>query len=156
MRTGAPAQRSRIPRMPDPSRSTSPFPLTRVARGLALGAGSLDAATGLGLVFVPVLVLGLMGATPPGAEALIYLRWVGAFVAAVGASYLIALVAGGGARLRSVLEFTIGFRVAAGLFSAVAIARGWLAPVWISVPVTDFALAAVQGWLLRKGVGRDE
>jgi hypothetical protein len=92
----------------------------------------------------------------PGAEALIYLRWVGAFVAAVGASYLIALVIGGGARLRAVFEFTIVFRLAAGVFSAVAIARGWLAPVWVSVPLADFALAAVQAWLLRKGVGRDE
>lgn len=156
LRVGVAAQRSRLPRMPDPSCSNSSFSLTRVARGLALVAGLLDAATGLGLVFAPVLVLGLMGVSAPGAEALVYLRWVGAFVAAVGASYLIALVAGGGARLRNVLEFTIGFRVAAGLFSAVAIARGWLAPVWVSVPATDFALAVVQGWMLRKGVGHDE
>ena len=127
-----------------------------MARGLALGAGCLDTGTGLGLVFAPALVLGLMGAAVPGAEALIYLRWVGAFVVAVGASYLIALVIGGGARLRAVFEFTIVFRLAAGVFSAVAMARGWLAPVWVSVPLADFALAAVQAWLLRKGVGRDE
>jgi cytochrome c oxidase cbb3-type subunit 1 len=156
LRTGAGAQASRFPRMSALSSSPPSFSLTRMSRGLALGAGCLDAGTGLGLVFAPELVLGLMGASVPGAEALIYLRWVGAFVAAVGASYLIALVAGGGARLRAVFEFTIVFRLAAGLFSAVAIARGWLGPVWVSVPLADFALAAVQVWLLRKGVGRDE
>lgn len=127
---------------------------TRVARGLALGAGLLDFCTGAGLALAPGPLLGLMGVPVPGAEALVYLRWLGAFVGAVGGSYLFALVAGGAARLRGVLEFTILFRLAAGAFSAVAIARGWLAPAWTSVPVTDFSLAAVQAWLLAKGAGR--
>lgn len=153
LRVGNPAQAFRIRPMPTHSLPSAP---TRFARGLALGAGLLDGATGLGLVFAPAIVLGLMGAPVPGEEALVYLRWVGAFVTAVGASYLVARVAGGGERLRSVLEFTIGFRLAAGLFSAFAIARGWLGPAWVSVPVTDFGLVVAQVWLLRKGAGRDE
>ena len=44
----------------------------------------------------------------------------------------------------------------AGGFSAVAIARGWLAPAWLSVPVTDLILAAGQAWLLGRGAGRDD
>ena len=44
-----------------------------------------------------------------------------AFVAA-----LLAWLRGGAGRLRAVLEFTLTFRLAAGGFSAVAIALGWL------------------------------
>lgn len=138
------------------SASSSESSITRLGRTLALVAGTLDTTTGVGLVFLPGLVLHLMSAEAPGTEALIYLRWVGAFVAAVGLSYLIALFQGGQARLRAVLEFTIVFRLAAGLFSSWALLRGWLSPAWISVPMTDFALAAAQLWLLKKGIGRDE
>lgn len=121
---------------------------------LALGAGGLDLATGLGLVVAPAFVLGLMGAAAPGPEALVYLRWIGAFVAAVGFSYLWALGRRDVALLRHTLELTIWFRLAAGLYSAWAIATGRLPVIWASVPATDFALAAAQGWLLRRGVFR--
>jgi hypothetical protein len=121
------------------------------ARWLALAAGSMDFATGIGLVLAPRPVLALMGAAAPADEAMVYLRWVGAFVGAVGASYLLALVRGGTERLRAVLEFTILFRLAAGGYCAAALALGWLPAVWVSVPAADLALAAAQGWLLRKG-----
>jgi len=121
---------------------------------LALGAGGLDLGTGLGLVVAPAFVLGLMGAVTPGAEALVYLRWIGAFVAAVGFSYLWALGRRDVALLRHTLELTIWFRLAAGLYSAWAIATGRLPVAWASVPATDFALAAAQAWLLRRGVFR--
>ena len=126
------------------------LPTHRLSWWLSLGAGGLDFCTGLGLVFAPAQVLPLMGVAVPGAEALIWLRWVGAFVWAAGASYLLALVLGGEARLRSSLELTIPFRLSAGVFSTVAIASGWLSPGWASVPATDFALVAVQIWLLRR------
>jgi hypothetical protein len=121
------------------------------ARGLALIAGSMDFATGVGLVFAPRLVLPLMSVAVPAGDALVFLRWVGAFVGAVGASYLLALVRGGTERLKSVLEFTILFRLAAGGFSGAALVLGWLPAAWTSVPVADLALVAVQVWLLRKG-----
>jgi hypothetical protein len=116
---------------------------------LALGAGAMDFTTGLGLVFAPTRVLPLMGVAAPAGDGLVFLRWVGAFVGAVGASYLLAVARGGSARLWAVLEFTIPFRLAAGGFAATAIALGWLPATWASVPVADFALVAAQAWLLR-------
>lgn len=127
----------------------------RIALGLSLGAGALDFGTGLGLVAAPALVLALMGVAPVGAEAETFLRWVGAFVGAVGASYLWAVwrwrASGNPALLRATLELTVIFRLAAGGFSAWALATGRLPLLWVSVPVTDFALAAAQVWLLRRG-----
>lgn len=127
----------------------------KLARLLALGAGAMDFFTGLGLVFAPARVLSLMRVATPEGDALVFLRWVGAFVGAVGASYLLALARGGEARLRGVLEFTIPFRLAAGGFSAAAVALGWLPFAWASVPVADFALVAAQVWLLGRASGAE-
>jgi hypothetical protein len=128
-----------------------------LARLLALGAGALDFTTGLGLVFLPAAVLPLMRVPiPADADALVFLRFVGAFVAAVGASYLWAWLRRRTHELRAVFTFTIFFRLAAGSFSAVAIARGWLSPAWLSVPLTDFGLVAAQLWLLRQPIWTDE
>lgn len=132
----------------------NPDPLERFARGLFLAAGGLDFCTGLGLGFAPAQLLALMGVAAIGPEAAVYLRWIGAFVGAVGFVYLWALFRGERTRLRVTLELTIWFRLAAGAYSAWAIARGDLAAVWISVPLTDGALAAAQFWLLRRGVFR--
>lgn len=128
----------------------------RWARRLALGAGAMDFSTGLGLVFAPAFVLPLMHVAVPSGDGLVFLRWTGAFVGAVGASYLLAWMRGGRARLRAVLEFTIVFRLAAGGFSAVAIMLGWLSPAWVSVPAADLALVAAQAWLLTRGDWNDE
>lgn len=129
--------------------------INRIARLYAIVAGASDFFTGVGLVFLPQVVLPLMGV--PGIEggALVFLRWVGAFVGAVGLSYWWALLRPS-VGLRAVFELTILFRLAAGVFSAVAILRGWLGPVWWSVPATDFIFAGVQVWLLREGAGRDD
>lgn len=121
-----------------------------VARLLALVAGSLDFCTGLGLVLFPRSILPLMRVASPEGEALVYLRFVGAFVAAVGACYLWTLVRGGQDRLRTTLELTIIFRLSAGAFSATAIGLGWLSSAWVSVPATDFVLVGLQLWLVNK------
>jgi hypothetical protein len=126
----------------------------RIARGLALGAGLLDFFTGLGLVFLPALTLRLMGVTPAAGAAETYLRFLGVFVGLVGFSYLWALRRGP-AVLRQVFALTVFFRLAAGSFGVWALATGRLEPAWASVPVTDFALAAAQAWLLRSGVFQD-
>jgi len=127
-----------------------PEPAT-LARWLALSAGALDFCTGLGLVFVPALTLRLMGAAPVSGPAGTYLRFLGVFVGGVGFSYLWALRRGPAA-LRIVFELTVYFRLAAGGFCTWAVATGRLEPAWASVPATDFALAAAQAWLLRRGV----
>lgn len=130
--------------------------LHRMAWWLAAGAGSMDLATGIALVAMPAVMLSLMQVEAVQGAELVYLRWIGAFVGAVGASYLFALAAGGRARLRAVLEFTLLVRLAVGFFTAVALGRGWLGMAWASVPVTDLTLAAAQIWLLAKGVCGDE
>jgi hypothetical protein len=136
-----------------------------LARWLAVGAGGMDLVTGLGLVFAPTLVLRWMGVAdgsdPTGSsglqgDGLVFLRWVGAFVAAVGVSYLLAVERGGRDRLRSVMEFTIAFRLAAGCFSAAAVGLGWLSVAWVSVPAADLSLVGVQVWLLCRGGWGDE
>ena len=127
----------------------SPNPTLKRARLLALLAGAMDFGTGLGMVFLPTLTLSLMLVPVPEGAALLYARFVGVFVAAVGFSYLWALLGGRTERLREVLRFTIPFRVGAGSFCLVAVATGSLAPMWLSVTVADYALVALQTWLLR-------
>jgi hypothetical protein len=119
-----------------------------IAKGLCAVAGILDFTTGSGLVALPNFTLRAMGAPPVGPEGAVFLRFVGAFVAAVGATYLWALLRGGRTRLTGVLEFTILFRLAAGGYSAFALGSGLLDLSWVSVPATDFALVALQAWLL--------
>ena len=134
----------------------TPHHATRIARVLAALAGTLDFFTGLGLVFAPGWTLRAMGASPVAPEALVFLRFVGAFVGAVGLVYLVALLRRNPRDLRVMLGMTIIFRLAAGSYSATAVACGWLEPVWLGVPATDFFLAVVQAWLLTKGAGRAE
>jgi hypothetical protein len=127
-----------------------------LSRLLALLAGVMDAATGLGLVAAPVLTLRCMLAPIPGAEALLYVRFVGVFVGAVGASYLVALWRGGSGPLRKVFEFTLLFRAGAGLFTGGAVLAGALAPAWFAVTFTDLLLVGLQVWLLRIPLAADE
>lgn len=126
------------------------------ARGLALVAGAMDLATGMGLVCVPGFTLWVMQVGAPGAEALIFLRWVGAFVGAVGASYLLTLARGGAGRLRDLFVLTLLFRAAAGGYCAVAVERGELEARWAVVAVTDLALVAAQLWFLKRKDWGDE
>lgn len=121
-----------------------------IARGLAGMAGAADFLTGLGLLAAPTLVLRAMGVAVPGAEALVFLRFVGAFVGAVGASYLLALATRRDDRLWAVLRVTLVFRAAAGGYVGVAVLGGSLEPAWLSVTATDLLIAAGQVWLLRR------
>ena len=95
------------------------------------------------------MTLSLMLVPVPAGEGLLFARFVGVFVAAVGFSYLWALRTGEAA-VRSVFCFTIPFRVGAGTFCLVAVVTGALAPMWLSVTVADYALVALQLGLLRR------
>jgi hypothetical protein len=128
---------------------------TRVGIWLARVAGAMDFATGVGLVAAPAWTLVRMAVPVPGDEALLFVRFVGAFVGAVGASYLWA-AARPRERLRVMLGLTVWMRVAAGTFTGVAVASGALAGGWLAVTATDWTLAVVQLWLVAKGAGRDE
>lgn len=128
---------------------------TRLAVWLAWGAGGMDLATGIGLVAAPAWTLARMGVAVPGAEALGFVRFVGAFVGAVGATYLWATVRPR-ERLRVVFGATMWLRGAAGTFTGVAVATGMMERGWGAVTATDWSLVIVQAWLLAKGAGRDE
>lgn len=127
----------------------------RLVRLYALLVGAMDCSTGLGLIAAPAFTLAQMGAAVPSAEALGYVRFIGAFVAAVGASYLVAVGRGGGERLRGVLEFTLLVRVAAGSGAALGVAAGLFDRAWLIVAATDLTCAAVQGWMLQRGIAAD-
>jgi len=128
---------------------------TKLARWLALGAGALDCAVGGSLLAGPAFTLWAMRVSVPGAEALLFVRFVGVLVAAVGASYLWALWRPV-ERLRVVLGATILFRLATGSYTGAAVLLGALSPAWGQVALVDFALIAAQAWLLAKGAGRDD
>lgn len=130
--------------------------VVRLSRWLALFAGAMDFCTGLLLIGAPGFALDLMRVPPVSPGETVYLRWVGAFVAAVGATYLWAFFRAGLLRLRFTLELTLFFRLAAGSYSAWAILQGALNPAWWTVPVTDFLLFAVQLGLLKFLPSRDE
>jgi len=120
----------------------------RFARLFAFAAGLADFSTGLGLLLLPGLTLRAMGVAAPTGEALVFLQFVGTFVWAVGASYLVALATRRTDRLWAVFRITTLFRFAAGTFVLVMVLTGKLEWRWLSVTVTDAAIAGVQLWLL--------
>jgi hypothetical protein len=128
---------------------------TKLARWLALGAGVLDCAAGGSLLAGPAVTLRVLGLGEPGAEALLFVRFVGVLVAALGVSYLWALWRPV-ERLRVVLGATIFFRLATGSYTGAAVLLGALPGAWCQVTFADFALVAAQAWLLAKGAGRND
>lgn len=130
-----------------------------LVRLLCLGAGLMDSSSGLLLMFAPALALELMLVPLPPPEALVFVRFVGAFVFAVGVLYLAALlvqlVSGDRALIRFTLVATGWIRLNVCLFSGTMILLGSLAWQWATVPVTDGALAVFQflivaaGWVQR-------
>lgn len=146
--------------------STAATTLQR-ARLLVLIAGAVDVLSGCGLMLQPRLTLRVMLLPVPAEEALVYVRFVGAFVAAVGASYLLSLAGAWWASvrkrsdrqirsLRAVLAFTLPFRLGAGTFCLVGVVQGWLPFMWIMVTVADYVLIVLQLWLLASRWQEDE
>lgn len=124
--------------------------LPQWSRWLALAAGAMDTATGVGLLVLPEWTLRQMGVTPPVAEALEFVRFVGVFVGAVGLSYVVAGARGDDRSLRAVFDFSRIFRFGAGAFTGVMVLAGSWSPVWLTVTVADLGLVAVQSVLLKK------
>lgn len=130
----------------------SPPVSLRFVRAFGWLVGLMDAATGVALVAAPGFTLARMGVPVPGAEALGFVRYVGVFVGAVGAAYLWALLAGGVARLRTVLEVTLIARAGVGLLTGIAVGLGAFDRGWLIVTATDLGCVALQAWMLRKGL----
>ena len=123
---------------------------------LSLAAGAADTTTGVLLAVAPAAALGWFGIAVPGGDgAAILMRWIGVFVAGVGASYLWALATAGSAtraqRLTGVWGATTIVRSGVALFCAVAVATRQLEPVWLIVGGADAVIAGMQAWGWRRG-----
>lgn len=117
--------------------------------GWSAAVGAMDALTGLLLVVAPAVTLRLLGIKPPGAEALVFLSWMGVFVGAVGLSYGLVLL--NRRRGSTVWMVTALVRVLVGVFVVCRIAAGDLVAGWAAVAVTDLLVAGVQLAVLRAG-----
>jgi hypothetical protein len=126
--------------------------------GIALFAGLMDSLTGVLLMTVPLLTLRLMGVEAPS-EAVPYVRFMGAFIFAVGSLYLWGLLSvallGTWKGVFCMYYATAWIRAVIGVFSTVAILSGGLGLEWGVVPLTDISLAIFQVvWLLKGGIPR--
>ena len=113
----------------------------------SIAVGSMDALTGLLLIFSPVFVLKLLGISTPSADALVFLSWVGVFVMSVGLSYGLAL----GKRWygEAVWIFTSLVRILVAVFLTVRILDGSLPKTWALVAISDGSVALIQIAILR-------
>ncbi|MES2657756.1 MAG: hypothetical protein V4689_04010 [Verrucomicrobiota bacterium] len=115
----------------------------------SVAVGSMDAVTGLLLVFVPALVLNLLGIETPSADALVFVSWMGVFIAGVGLSYAMAL--GKRSRGETVWAFTAMIRILVAVFLTIRILDGTLAANWGVVGGCDGIVGLVQVVILRLG-----
>ena len=111
--------------------------------------GSMDALTGLLLVFTPALALTCLGVELPSTDALVFVSWIGAFVGGVGLSYGMAL--GERRRGRTVWQVTALLRTVIAVFVITRLAAHTLEWEWSAVALTDLVVAVVQIVLLRAG-----
>lgn len=122
---------------------------------VSLGAGLMDAVTGLCLIVAPAVVLRLLGAPMPAGGDDVLMRFVGAFVCGVGCAYLWGMgTADVGKRLRQlegVWGATALIRLCVALFTCGAVLLGRLAPLWLVVSLTDGVLGVGQLAALRAG-----
>lgn len=119
----------------------------------SIAVGSMDALTGLLLIFFPVLVLKMLMIEPPSGDALVFLSWIGVFVMSVGLSYGFALSRRG--RGEAVWMFTSLVRIMVAVFLTVRILDGSLQKTWALVAVSDASVAVVQIAILRAGWWRE-
>lgn len=115
----------------------------------SLAVGAMDACTGLMLVAAPALTLRLMFVPTVNAAALVFLSWMGVFIAGIGVSY--ALVLRGNREGETVWIFTAIVRLLIAIFLTLKISSGSLPTAWILVAVTDAVVAIVQLILIRAG-----
>ena len=122
--------------------------------GYQLLAGVSDTSTGALLIVAPIQVLGLMGLQVP-ADSAPFLSFIGAFVLAVGLSYLYGGLLVGRASSRSRLEtvwlLTAIIRSSVAVFVFAEVFATALQPGWLIIAVFDGACVFVQAFGLRKG-----
>jgi hypothetical protein len=111
--------------------------------------GAMDASTGLLLMTVPQLTLSLMRLPALAEPSLVYLSWIGAFVFAIGLSYFLVGKNTHPERTKMMWQITALARAVIAIFVTIQIVMGQLALGWLTVALTDAAVAAVQLWGLR-------
>jgi hypothetical protein len=127
----------------------------RLLLGYQILTGLSDASTGVLLIVAPATTLHMMRLHAPQ-DALPYLSYVGVFVLSVG----IACLYGGGLletrpvqvqKLEAVWLLTAITRGLVAIFVVAKIFSGLLEPGWITVALTDGAIALLQAIGLARG-----
>ena len=110
-------------------------------------AGGCDTVTGLILVFAPAFALRSMGIRHVVSEP-IFISFIGAFVFAVGLSYLLFATpprdSGQICEVKTAWLITAIVRLCAGAFVAAACLGGQLEPAWLGITFVDLSLAVFQ------------
>lgn len=127
---------------------------TRFLKFWSVAVGSMDALTGLLLIFAPDLVLRLLKIEAPSSDAMVFLSWIGVFVMAVGLSYGLALGKHRGAG-QAVWTFTALVRILVTVFLIIQITKENMALAWAAVAFSDGVVALVQMVIIRKGWWRE-
>jgi hypothetical protein len=101
------------------------------------------------------MALGLMRVAIPDLQALVFVRFIGAFVFSVGALYLFGGLIDRRYRwsqyIRPMLLMTAWVRAVVFVFATSAIVSGALPTMWVSVPIADGSLAIIQIWVVLSG-----
>jgi hypothetical protein len=117
-------------------------------------AGVSDASTGVLLIAAPLFTIRMMGMTVPR-DAAPFLSFIGAFVLAVGLSYLYGALlihrAGGAPRLEAVWLLTAIIRSSVAIFVLAAVIAGTLSAGWLTIAVFDGICVLIQARGLRRG-----
>ena len=117
-------------------------------------AGVSDTLTGVLLIAAPMFTIRIMGLSVPY-EASPFLSFIGAFVLAVGLSYLYGALlvrrTDGIPRLEAVWLLTAIIRSSVAIFVLAAVLGGTLAPGWLSIAIFDGICVLIQARGLRRG-----
>ena len=122
--------------------------------GYQLIAGFSDASTGALLIAAPLFTLRMMGIAVPR-DATPFLSFIGAFVLAVGLSYLYGALlvrrSSGVPRLEVVWLLTAMIRSSVAIFVVAAVLNGSLASGWLAIAGFDAVCVVIQARGLRRG-----
>ena len=117
-------------------------------------AGVSDASTGALLIAAPLFTVRMMGLPVPR-DATPFLSFIGAFVLAVGLSYLYGALlinrTGGVPRLEAVWLLTAIIRSSVAIFILAAVLSGTLPAGWLTIAVFDGICVLIQARGLRRG-----
>jgi len=121
---------------------------------LSLCFGSMDSITGLLLIFVPSVVLKMLGIEEPENAYFVFLSWMGVFILGVGLSYFFALRNPSDGRL--IWKITALIRLLVAAFIGWKVMTNDLEMRWLLVASSDAMVAAFQCYGLRKNWWKEQ